>query len=88
MTFATEKIDREKAKFSFGGEDSIIEETTGQVVYRETGIGEIDLRRVMRGEAFWFFPGTMQDDSSSPFTFDDFLTEIVIPDLEAAGLLV
>jgi hypothetical protein len=88
MTHATEKINREKAKFSFDGDDSIIEESTGQVVYRETGIGEVDLRNVMRGEVFWFFPGTEEEDPASPFTFDDFVSEIVIPDLETAGLWV
>ena len=98
MTREREKIIRENAEFEYDPlSESIIEKTTGQIVYRETGIGEVDLREVMSGEAFWHGCsqkgctdpecGENPDGTRDPFTFDDFVSEIVIPDLEAAGML-
>jgi hypothetical protein len=97
MTHATEKIRRENAEFEYDPEtESVVEKTTGQTVYRETGIGEIDLRAVMRGELFWHgcslkgctdpACGKKPDGTRDPFTFNDFVSEIVIPDLESARL--
>ena len=56
--------------------ESVIETITGETVYRENGIGEVDLRDVMRGEVTW-------ENSTDPFTFDDFCSEIIFPDLES-----
>ena len=45
----------------------VVDTTTGDVVYHETGTGEIDIRKVVRGEVTW--------EDGKPFTLDDFFTE-------------
>lgn len=61
--------------------DSIREVITmdGEIVYREYGDGEIDLRRCDNGEEFW--------DGGKEFTLDDFITEIIIPSLIGEGAI-
>jgi len=45
-----------------------------KVVYRDDGIGEVNLRECADGNETW--------ESGKIFTLDDFITEIVIPMLE------
>ena len=49
--------------------ETITDDSTGKIVYRENGIGEVDMRDVARGIETW--------ESGAPYTFDDFLTEIL-----------
>lgn len=72
-----EKINRDDMKLEYDPlTESVIESVTGETVYREHGTGEVDLRNVLGGGVTW-------ENSTDPFTFDDFCSEIIIPDLEA-----
>ena len=72
-----EKINRENMNLEYDPlTESVIESVTGEIVYREHGTGEVDLHNVMSGEVTW-------ENSTDPFTFDDFCSEIIVPDLEA-----
>jgi hypothetical protein len=60
-TRTMEKINRDNMKLEYDPlTESVIESVTGETVYREHGIGEIDLRNVMRGEVTW-------ENSTDPF---------------------
>ena len=81
MTLAQEKIKIDELHLEYDPlTESVIETSTGQTVYQETGIGEVDIRNCARGEETW--------EDGTPFTVDDFFTEIVIPDLYASGLII
>lgn len=84
-----QKINRANMNFDYDPlYESVIETVTGEVVYRESGIGEVDLRDVMRGEVHWLGPGNVEDPTQPLFTFDDFVSEILIPDLEKQNVFV
>lgn len=79
-----EKINRDNCHFKYDPiSESVIETVTGESVYRETGIGEVDVRDVVRGEVHWLGPGNVEDPTQPLFTFDDFVSEIIMPDLDA-----